>query len=135
MPIIEKETHKLPSNLDSLTAIEQIVEDLRTKGLIPEELYGNTLVALTEAATNSIKHGNKFDTKKNIIISLEFRTKSYSISVCDLGIGFDFNNVPDPTLAENIEKPDGRGIFIMKSLCDEVLFEDEGRKVLMEFSY
>lgn len=135
MPILEKEIHELLSSLDSLTTIEQIIEDLKTKGRIPEELYGNTLVALTEATTNSIKHGNKFSPQKKVTVYLEFRADSYTISVSDLGEGFDYNNIPDPTLEENIEKPDGRGIYIMKSLCDEVKFEDEGRKVVMTFSY
>jgi serine/threonine-protein kinase RsbW len=51
----------------------------------------------------------------------------------DQGDGFDFDNVPDPTEPENLEKPHGRGIFLMRNLADEVAFEKQGRLVRLGF--
>ena len=51
----------------------------------------------------------------------------------DEGTGFDYNNLPDPTLPENISKPGGRGIFLMKNLCDEVSFKKDGRVAELSF--
>ena len=55
------------------------------------------------------------------------------IIVEDEGLGFDYNNLPDPTSPENLEKPGGRGIFLMKNLSDEVNFKDSGRLVELVF--
>jgi len=54
-------------------------------------------------------------------------------SIVDQGGGFDFTNLPDPLLPENLEKPNGRGIFLMKNLSDKIEFFDEGRKVCITF--
>ena len=56
-----------------------------------------------------------------------------SFTVKDEGIGFNFSNLPDPTNPENIEKPNGRGVFLMRNLADKVSFEDNGSKVILDF--
>lgn len=56
-----------------------------------------------------------------------------SFVVEDEGKGFDYNTLPDPTSGENLLKPDGRGIFLMKHLCDVLRFEESGKKVEMVF--
>jgi serine/threonine-protein kinase RsbW len=53
--------------------------------------------------------------------------------ISDNGAGFDYNNLPDPTAPENIEKENGRGVFLMKSLADEVAFNDSGNEVSIYF--
>lgn len=130
--VIEK--HQLPSELASMARVEQLIDALKEKHQIPEELYGNLLVATTEAVNNAIKHGNKMQKDKLFDLHFELSDAEYSVSIKDQGNGFDFNNVPDPTLAENLEKPDGRGIFIMKHLSDEVSFEENGRLVKLKFN-
>lgn len=59
---------------------------------------------------------------------------SFCFSVEDEGKGFDYNHLPDPTAPENIEKENGRGIFLMKQLADEVEFENNGTKVFIYFN-
>lgn len=130
--VIEK--HQLPSELSSMARVEQLIDELKEKHQIPEELYGNLLVATTEAVNNAIKHGNQMQKEKMIDLHFELSDAEYSVIVKDQGSGFDYTNVPDPTLPENIEKPDGRGIFIMQNLSDEVDFEDEGRLVKLTFN-
>ena len=56
-----------------------------------------------------------------------------SLAIKDEGEGFDFNNLPDPTAPENLEKPTGRGVFLMKNLSDLVVFSDNGSVVEIHF--
>jgi serine/threonine-protein kinase RsbW len=130
--VIEK--HQLPSELASMARVEQLIDELKEKHQIPEELYGNLLVATTEAVNNAIKHGNQMQKERMIDLHFELSDAEYSVIVKDQGAGFDYENVPDPTLPENIEKPYGRGIFIMKNLSDEVDFEENGRLVKLKFN-
>ena len=53
----------------------------------------------------------------------------------DQGIGFDFTNLPDPTSPENLEKENGRGIFLMKNLSDDLVYEDNGSTCKIFFNY
>ena len=85
------------------------------------------MIAVTESVNNAILHGNKSDNKKNVSLHLLLEKSQIRFTVEDQGTGFDFDNLPDPTLPENLSKPGGRGIFLMKNLCDEVAFKNEGR--------
>jgi serine/threonine-protein kinase RsbW len=127
-------THRLPSNIDSLALVEQIIEDIRNLHGISEELYGNILVSVTEAVNNAIKHGNHSDISQEINFSYEFSDHEIRFLIKDQGNGFDRNSIPDPTHPDNIEKPDGRGIFIMESLSDEVEFLENGSLICITFN-
>ena len=124
----------LPSTFDSLAKVEKIIEDIRSDFSIPEEIYGNILVALSEAVNNAIKHGNQFDSEKTVGFEFNDSQNKYNFTIQDEGTGFDFENIPDPTHPDNIEKLDGRGIFIMKSLADEVEFDPKGKSVTISFN-
>ncbi len=128
------QTHQLPSSIESLSLVEQIIEDIKNLRGIPEELYGNILVSVTEAVNNAIRHGNQMDSSTLIEFSYEFGDKEIKFSVKDEGPGFDRSLIPDPTHPDNLEKPDGRGIFIMESLSDEVEFKDGGSLVCIKFN-
>lgn len=134
MMSIAIEKHQLPSEPATMARVEQLIDELKVKHQIPEELYGNILVATTEAVNNAIKHGNQMQKEKTIDLQFEFSDVEFCVVVKDQGTGFNFKNVPDPTLPDNIEKPDGRGIFIMQALSDELEFEDEGRLVKLKFN-
>jgi serine/threonine-protein kinase RsbW len=128
------QSHQLPTSIDSLTLVEQIIEDIKNIHGIPEELYGNILVSITEAVNNAIKHGNNSDTNLTIDFSYEFSKNEIQFLIKDKGTGFDRNSIPDPTHPDNLEKPDGRGIFIMESLSDEVEFLENGSLVCIKFN-
>ena len=128
------QNHRLPSELETLAKVEQIIEELKEKHGISEEIYGNILVSLSEAVNNAIKHGNKLDASKSISFSFEASDSRYTFTIVDEGEGFDYENIPDPTHPDNIEKADGRGIFIMKSLADEVEFIDNGKELKIHFN-
>ena len=134
MVLLEDRNITLSSKNESISHIEGYVSDFCSDLEISEDYYGNILVAVTEAVTNAIQHGNRYDSNKNVTLNFSSKENKVTISVTDEGKGFDYNNIPDPTSPENIEKPNGRGVFLMKSLSDEVAFEDKGRKVILKFN-
>lgn len=77
-------------------------------------------IALTEAVSNAMIHGNKNDARKKIVIEISQKSDRMIMTVLDEGKGFDPNYVDNPLLPENLLKENGRGIFILKSLMDKI---------------
>ena len=125
---------ELSSKLESLSQIENFIDDVCEQYKFGEDHYGNILIALTEAVNKAITHGNKLDPSKSVNLNMETTANDVEFTVKDEGVGFDVDMVPDPTLPENIEKLSGRGIFLMKSLADNVDFEENGRIIKLRFS-
>ncbi len=125
----------LPSSLDNLPQVEKFIDEACESYHIDQDLYGNILIAVTEAVNNAIQHGNQKDPEKTFTVSFEPEEELQKIRfrIEDEGDGFDHENVPDPTAPENLEKPFGRGIFLMRNLADEVEFYDGGRIVELTF--
>ncbi len=126
-----KEEIKFQSKIENINIVEKLVDDLSATQNLSSEIYGNLLVAMVEAVNNAIIHGNKLDESKEVIVNYGLEEGYFWFSVKDQGHGFDFNSLPDPTSPENIEKPHGRGIFLMSHLVDEIKFEDNGTKVCL----
>tara|TARA_B100001093_G_C26844251_1_gene1022007 strand:- start:430 stop:846 length:417 start_codon:yes stop_codon:yes gene_type:complete len=123
----------LASESKSLLILEDWINSLCEAYAIGEELYGNILIAVTEAVNNAIIHGNKNDITKKTLVNYQSSEKNLVFNVKDCGAGFDFNNVKDPTDPENIEQPNGRGIFLMRHLADEVEYSEPGNSVEIKF--
>lgn len=124
---------KVPSLVENIRIVESFIDNAKEKHNINDDIYGNIMIAVTESVNNAIRHGNREDKNKNVLLSLELNDNRIKFIVQDEGPGFDYENLADPTAPENLNKPGGRGIFLMKNLCDEVHFGDEGRKVEMVF--
>ena len=124
----------LASETKSLLVLEEWVNKLCDLYQISVEQYGNVLIAITEAVNNAIIHGNKNIANKKTDIEYNIDSQTITFTVFDEGTGFDFNDLPDPTSPENLEKPQGRGIFLMNHLADEVNFIDNGNIVQLKFS-
>ena len=124
---------QIPSLSENIRIIESFIDNARDKYHLTDDIYGNIMIAVTESVNNAIVHGNKADKNKNVHLSLSLNDSQVKFTVQDEGEGFDYDNLPDPTAPENLEKPGGRGIFLMKNLCDEVIFLDEGKKVELCF--
>ncbi|MBC8046359.1 MAG: ATP-binding protein [Fimbriimonadaceae bacterium] len=123
----------LVSDPNNIVLIEPFIESFRCDNQITDEIYGNMLVAITEAVNNAIVHGNKSDKEKKVKINL-LRMKNLVVcAVEDEGHGFDFTNLPDPTAPENIQNTGGRGVFLMKNLSDMVIFSNDGSFVEIQF--
>lgn len=131
---VEVESIAIPSDFGSLTKVEGLVDKICLDLDVNEDYYGNVLIAVTEAVNNAILHGNKENKDLEVALSVSENTNDFCFSIKDQGEGFDFNNLPDPTAPENIEKENGRGIYLMKSLAEAVEFDDHGRIVRVYFS-
>lgn len=132
--LMEKISIQIPSMPENIRIVESFIDNAKEKFHITDDLYGNIMVAVTESVNNAIKHGNSSDKNKLVNISLFIEPKLLKFVVEDQGAGFDPESLPDPTLPENISKPDGRGIFLMRNLCDDLVFSNEGRVVEMKFN-
>ena len=124
---------KIPSIKENVSVVESFIENVGEKIKIEESIYGNVLVSVTEAVNNAIVHGNKEDKTKKVRIGLKKNKKSVRFVVEDEGVGFDYNNLPDPTSPKNLDKVKGRGIFLIKSLSDKTTFKNGGRMIEMLF--
>ena len=110
----------LPSRIDTVaTAAAAVAEFVGRLGVSAEAAFGIDM-AVREAITNAVLHGNRQDESKIVEIILTSSPDAVEISVHDQGPGFNPEEVPDPTAQENILKASGRGIFFMRTFMDEV---------------
>ncbi len=124
----------IPSDFGSINQVETLIDNVCSKLQVKEDYYGNVLIAVTEAVNNAIQHGNNSNSSLNVDVAVGDKETDFCFSVKDYGNGFDYNHLPDPTAPENIEKENGRGIFLMRSLAEEIEFEDGGTNVTIYFS-
>ena len=125
---------QIPSLIENIRVIESFIDNSKEEFEFEDDIYGNIMVAVTESVNNAIRHGNKFDKDKNVYLTLMVEQNQLLFEVEDEGPGFDYQNLPDPTAPENLENPGGRGIFLMRNLCDEVNFLEAGKKVQLKFN-
>ncbi|OAQ38382.1 serine/threonine protein kinase [Pedobacter psychrophilus] len=127
---------QLQSTTQSVAIMENFVDDLVEQLNIGDDVYANLMTCLNEAVTNAIYHGNKQDPDKKVFVNLEVvNNKRLVFTIADEGNGFDFTNIPDPTNLENLEKLTGRGVYIMKRLADQCIFNSKGNEVELHFKY
>jgi serine/threonine-protein kinase RsbW len=114
--------------------MENFIDELSVKYGFSDEIYANVLTCLSEAVINGIVHGNRQSPEKKVYINLEvIENKRLIFTVSDEGEGFDFNNLPDPTAPENLENLTGRGVFIIKKLADQCIFNSKGNELELHF--
>ena len=116
----------LPSTPASITEVESLIDEACAELQLNEDLYGNILIAVTEGVNNAIIHGNKMNASLSVHVGVLNNEEWVCFSIKDQGSGFDPESIPDPTAPENLLKENGRGIFLMKNLSDEVSFEEHG---------
>jgi len=109
---------------------EEIEKRLGHCGATDKEIFSVRL-ALEEALVNAIKHGNQLDRSKSVRICYRFLPDRFDIQITDEGPGFDPNDVPDPTAVENLERPCGRGLMLMRHYMTRVDYNDRGNSVSM----
>jgi len=110
----------LPSRIDTVATAAALVADFVSRSGITEDAAFGIDMAVREAVTNAVVHGNRQDANKTVDVTLKSSPDAVEISVHDQGAGFNPEDVPDPTAEENILKASGRGIFFMRSFMDEV---------------
>jgi serine/threonine-protein kinase RsbW len=121
----------LPTALEHIREAERdVLVRLGELGYSDDDRFAVRL-ALEEALVNAMKHGNRMDPAKSVRLAYRILAEKVEIRVADEGEGFDPGQVPDPTCDENLAKPCGRGVMLMRCYMDEVTYLDNGREVHM----
>jgi serine/threonine-protein kinase RsbW len=135
MLVMKGENLKISSESQNIRLVEQVIDEICEEFKVNEDRYGNILIAVTEAVNNAIHHGNHNNPDKSVTIGYHLEPGGIIFSIQDEGPGFDFMNLPDPTAPENIDKINGRGIFLMKNLSDDIQFCQNGKEVQLKFNF
>jgi serine/threonine-protein kinase RsbW len=123
----------IPSLLENIKIIESFIDNAKDNFDINDDIYGNIMISVTECISNAILHGNRSDKEKLVHLELNMDGNQLNFIIEDEGNGFDLQELQDPTAPENIQKPGGRGIFLIRHLSDEVKFEEGGKKTILSF--
>jgi len=122
-------TLRIPSDLGAAQQAEdELLEEVARYGYTEASTFAIKL-AVEEALNNAIKHGNGFDGSKKVELTFDVSDERAVVSVTDQGEGFVPDRLPDPTADENLEKPTGRGVMLMRAYMDDVRFNDKGNQV------
>jgi serine/threonine-protein kinase RsbW len=122
--------HTLYSAREVVPIVERIASAMADLGYREQDIFGTRLV-LEEAIVNGLKHGNRFDPSKRVTVRFSIDVDHVLVQVEDEGPGFDPLAVPDPTDLENLERPSGRGIFLIKCYSSWVRYNDRGNCVTL----
>lgn len=113
---------EIESDPDRLPELDEFLLKIAEEAGMDKEKFNNLSLSFSEAASNSIVHGNKKDKNKKIGITIKVNDSQMTIIIKDEGKGFNVNEVPDPTKPENILKDSGRGIHIMRSFLSDLRY-------------
>ena len=123
---------QIPSDTaDGLAVQEQIISMMEKHAYSMRDVFAMRL-SLEEAITNAIRHGNGGDKQKVVKVLADVSDEKLRVEVEDEGEGFEPEDVPDPTSAEFIERPSGRGLMLMRAYLNFVEYSNGGRKITME---
>jgi len=117
-----RQSYRLNSTMESVSEVEAAAEQLATEAGFDEDQRFHIAMAVREAVINAVMHGNKYDSALQIDVSLENTGTSLVFTIADQGQGFDPDHLPDPLAPENLLRGSGRGVFLIRSLMDEVHF-------------
>ncbi|MDP4235937.1 MAG: ATP-binding protein [Bacteroidota bacterium] len=134
--ILYHEKIRIPATLEELHHVYSWAEaHLRQSGIAESKRF-DIMLALSEAVTNAIRHGCHGSHGDFVDIEVTITDHAVNIRVHDCGTGFEPEKLPDPTTDENIYVPSGRGVFLIKSLADDVRFDfsDNGTTVSVKFA-
>lgn len=120
-----------PSKLSEVPAAQQaIVDAAQAAGFAEQSLFAIRLV-MDEALTNAVRHGNGSDPTKNVTVEFSADATKLTVSIEDEGPGFKPEELPDPTAVENLCRPHGRGVMLMRAYMTDVSYNDRGNRVTL----
>jgi serine/threonine-protein kinase RsbW len=125
----------LSSRFENIELAERALLDLCRIAGVPEDDEYWLTTALREAVANAIKHGNRADPERRVVVRMHVADHTVSMRIDDQGDGFDPATIPDPTDDDHLLRPSGRGIFYMRQFMTRVAFERApggGTSVVME---
>ena len=109
----------LDSTLESVDQAEHLTLELARESGFGEEDLDRIGMSVRECMVNAVVHGNRYNAKKKVRLSLSCTPRRLTIRVADQGAGFDPVDVPDPVAGDNLLRQSGRGVFLMKTFMDE----------------
>lgn len=115
---------QLPSRIESVDEAAIKADEFAKQQGFGEDFVSAIDLAIRESVANAVKHGNKFDESKNVVVTFADSDEGFEITVRDFGDGFEVDNIPDPTNPENLLKANGRGILFMNAFMDEVSYSN-----------
>jgi serine/threonine-protein kinase RsbW len=124
---------ELKSEIHELNQVVAFIEQICDENNIYNHYFGNILTAVSEAFQNAIEHGNKFDINKTVTLQYAATAKGFQFSISDQGNGFNYSIVKDPTDFLTNDGTQGRGLFTIHSLSDQVYFTNNGSTLNIEF--
>jgi serine/threonine-protein kinase RsbW len=124
---------RIESEIGNLRIVESAIDEATATIGISKDSYGKILVSVMEAVNNAILHGNRSNPEKIVDIDISYINDQLDVTVTDEGPGFRPESVPDPTAPENIEELNGRGIYLMSHLADNIKYSEKGNSVTMTF--
>ena len=131
-----KQEHKhltLKSSTESIIQLDRLIEEVCDTHNLNHNYLGCISVSLHEAFQNAMIHGNQNDPKKTVTIDFEKSATGISFTVKDEGTGFDFGKIPDIKDDGKEQTFPGRGLFLIKSLSDNVSFNESGNEIQIGF--
>jgi serine/threonine-protein kinase RsbW len=124
IPVPEIITLTLPSRLELLAVLDRVAQTVCEHMEFDEDASSQVSMSVIEAGTNAVQHGNGRDATKNFLVEFRLFPDRLEVDVHDSGGGFELGKiVPDVTTPEHLLDMRGRGIFIMRTCCDEVDYE------------
>ena len=122
----------LPSLMHSVYILDAVISEIVMRMEFNEETREQVILAVTEAGTNAIKHGNKKEANKLAKFQFIVNPNKLTVIVQDQGAGFDRGTIPNPLHAENQFRGNGRGLFLIEECMDNVTYEASGTVIRME---
>lgn len=125
----------ISSKLNQINEVRFFLDGIFAEFRLDRTLFNRVFLGVSEALSNSIIHGNRFDVNKNVTLRVFFQSDFLVIEVVDEGKGFTFDCINDPTKPVNLMNEKGRGIFLIRQLSDEMAYSDCGRKLLIKYKF
>jgi len=125
---------QIKSRKSELAKVQAFLNKVFNFYKIPQKHFNNTFLCISEAILNSIAHGNKYDNSRSVNIHIDYCLQEIWVKIQDEGEGFDPDKLENPTLSKNIKRESGRGIHIIKSLAETVIFNSRGNCIQFKIS-
>lgn len=111
--------------------VSLIAQSALNVGFVEGDLDNNLKLALVEALTNAMEHGNRWNPDLLVSLEVELTCQCLKVTISDQGPGFNLASLPDPTDPEQLLCERGRGVFLMRAIMDEVAYNAQGNQVSM----
>jgi serine/threonine-protein kinase RsbW len=125
----------ISSDLSNISEVRFFLDQIFSESGFDRSNFNRVFLGLSEAVNNSIVHGNKLNTSKRVFIRIQFQENQLKLEIKDEGEGFDFDCIEDPTCFENLKKENGRGIFLISQMADDLKYSDGGRSIMIKYYF